>query len=127
MLRRTTAKLRDRNVAGSWLIVASGEVVGLCGFKAVPDKGVAEIGYGIAASRRKQGHATRAVAALILQASRDPEIGALRAETAIANIASQRVLERNGFVKSGTRNDPEDGDLIVWSRSLRDPTTPRTA
>jgi RimJ/RimL family protein N-acetyltransferase len=127
LLRRTAAKLRDRNVAGSWLIVSDGEVVGLCGFKTVPDKGVVEIGYGVATSHRGCGHATRAVAALILEASRDPEIGALKAETAVANIASQHVLERNGFVKSGTRTDPEDGDLIVWSRTLRDPTTQRTA
>lgn len=123
MLRRTAAELRDRNVAGSWLMAADGEVVGLCGFKAVPENGVAEIGYGVTASRRGRGHATRAVAALILEASRDPEIDALKAETATDNIASQRVLERNGFVRSGTRVDPEDGALIVWSRSPRENAT----
>jgi len=28
------------------------------------------------------------------------------------------VLERNAFVRTGTRSDPEDGELIVWHREL---------
>ena len=45
-------------------------------------------------------------------------VAALRAETAINNPPSQRVLEHNGFRQVGARHDPEDGDLILWSRPL---------
>ena len=38
--------------------------------------------------------------------------------TAIANIVSQRVLERNSFVRTGTTYDPDDGELIWWRRDL---------
>jgi RimJ/RimL family protein N-acetyltransferase len=32
----------------------------------------------------------------------------------VQNIASQRVLERNGFARIGERSDLEDGELILW-------------
>jgi RimJ/RimL family protein N-acetyltransferase len=42
----------------------------------------------------------------------------LIAETALTNPASARVLEKNGFVVTGTRIDPEDGALRCWRRAL---------
>ncbi|HZZ88649.1 MAG TPA: GNAT family N-acetyltransferase, partial [Caulobacteraceae bacterium] len=45
-LRRTLPKLGGR---GSWLMVADGEVVGLCSYKWPPtEAGDVEIGYGVA-------------------------------------------------------------------------------
>lgn len=38
----------------------------------------------------------------------------LSAETGVGNIASQRVLERNGFIRTGERIDAEEGPLICW-------------
>jgi RimJ/RimL family protein N-acetyltransferase len=100
---------------GSWLVIEDGEVAGLCGHKHAPTAdGAVEIGYGIAAARRGRGLATRAVAAMLDLAAEDPRIRALTAETAADNIASQRVLEKNGFIRVGTRVDPEDGALILW-------------
>jgi RimJ/RimL family protein N-acetyltransferase len=119
MLRGMAAKLRTQYGGGHWLMVDDGEVVGLCGFKQVPKDGIAEIGYGVAASRRRRGHATRAVAAILNEVSNRDSVRRFTAETAIDNTASQRVLEHNGFTKSGTRNDPDDGELIVWHRSAR--------
>jgi RimJ/RimL family protein N-acetyltransferase len=105
--------------ATSWMIVTDGEVVGLCSYKRPPGAdGAVEIGFGIAASRRRQGHATRAIAALVEAASRDSNLRSLIAETATANAASQRVLARNGFIKTGTRSDPQAGDFILWRRGL---------
>ena len=118
MLRGIASDLQSQCRVGSWLIVADLEVVGLCGFKRAPKDGVAEIGYGVAASRRRRGYATRAIAAILNLVSGDAAVRTLVAETAVANVASQDVLEVNGFVKTGTRNDPEDGELICWSRSL---------
>ena len=106
------------------MIVIDNEVVGLCGPKQAPDSdGTVEIGFGVASSRRGRGYATRAVAELINIASRDILLHRLRADTATANIASQRVLERNAFVRTGTRSDPEDGELIVWHRELKSAAT----
>nr|QQZ51132.1 GNAT family N-acetyltransferase [Phenylobacterium glaciei] len=104
---------------GSWLIVDEGEVVGLCSFKGLPDAaGSAEIGYGIAETRRRNGHATEAVRLLCEEVGRVGGLRALRAETATDNPSSQRVLEHNGFVQVGARHDPEDGDLLLWSKPL---------
>jgi len=123
-LQRLAARLRASNRVGVWMIVIDNEVVGLCGPKQAPDSdGTVEIGFGVASSRRGRGYATRAVAELINIASRDILLHRLRADTATANIASQRVLERNAFVRTGTRSDPEDGELIVWHRELKSAAT----
>lgn len=42
----------------------------------------------------------------------------LTVETAISNLASRRMLERNGFIRAQTRHDEEDDDLILWVRTL---------
>ena len=71
-LRRTLPSLGGH---GSWLMVANGEAVGLCSYKAPPDvQGDVEIGYGVAPERRRLGHATRAVALLVEAARRDDHI-----------------------------------------------------
>jgi RimJ/RimL family protein N-acetyltransferase len=119
MLRRVNASLRSQGELGSWLIATDAEIVGLCGFKELPKDGVVEIGFGIAASRRRRGHATRAVAALLTEASGNIAIDRLTAQTAICNVGSQRALQRNGFIQVGTRNSVKDGDLIIWARTVR--------
>ncbi|MBU1305810.1 MAG: GNAT family N-acetyltransferase, partial [Alphaproteobacteria bacterium] len=103
--------------AGCWMIVADGMVVGLCSYKGPPDlNGVVEIGYGVAPSCRQRGYATRAVAHLLTVAARDSSIRSMVAETTTENLASQRVLERNGFVRGSKRIDPEDGEVVLWRR-----------
>ncbi|HXC56067.1 MAG TPA: GNAT family N-acetyltransferase [Rhizomicrobium sp.] len=120
IVRRMTRRLYRSGSRGSWLVVSGGEAVGLASYKQKPDAhGVVEIGYGIAASRRGLGHATRAVAALLGHARADPAVGAVRAETAAANVASQRALERNGFAPYGTGDDPDDGPMILWRLALK--------
>jgi len=127
MLRGMLANVRAVHGGGGWLIVANGEVVGLCSYKRPADAdGMVEIGYGVAASRRRRGHATRAVALMLREAARDPLVKIITAETAVANVASHRALEANGFRKTGTRVDKEDGELIAW-RHGQAITTPRTA
>ncbi|MGA8534115.1 MAG: GNAT family N-acetyltransferase [Candidatus Tumulicola sp.] len=115
-IRKMVRRLEEANCAGRWMIVSRGEVVGLCSYKVPPKDGRAEIGYGVAEKRRRLGHATRAVAAVIRVAETDPQVRILTAETSINNAASLRVLEKNGFCRVGTRFDPEDGELILWSR-----------
>ncbi len=120
-VRAIASDLRDTGYAGGqWMMVAGGEVVGLCGFKAPPSTaGEVEVGYGVAASRRRRGHATAAIAAVVAAARRDSAVRAIVALTAPDNFASQRVLERNGFACEGTVIDPSDGALVLrWRRVL---------
>jgi RimJ/RimL family protein N-acetyltransferase len=112
-------RMRVGHPEGHWMMVAGGEAVGLCGIKARPSPhGDVEIGYGVAASRRRRGHATAAVAALVENAQHIGGIQTIVACTTLDNLASQRVLERNGFKRTGRRPDPDDGELIVWRKRL---------
>lgn len=81
---------------------ADGTVVGGIGFRGPPKDGVAEIGYGIVPSRQGRGYATEAVNAVLLLAWEQPETNTVIAHTEIANLASQRVLGKAGFVLEAT-------------------------
>jgi RimJ/RimL family protein N-acetyltransferase len=116
--RRQAASIRPVHSDCAWLIVSEGEVVGLCSYKGPAVEGVVEIGYGIAESRRQRGHATGAVARLVAVSAVDPLIKALSAETAVTNTASQRVLEANGFVRTGERFDASDGWVSCWHHNF---------
>ena len=119
LLREMARRLSRAGCQGSWLIVADDEVVGLCGYKHPPSgDGKVEIGYGIARGRRGFGYASRAVAAMLDRARSDASISVVVAATAVANVVSQRVLERNGFVRTGTSYDEDDGELIWWQNAL---------
>jgi RimJ/RimL family protein N-acetyltransferase len=122
-VRRTLPKLGDY---GSWLMVDDGEVVGLGGYKWAPSAtGEVEIGYGVAPERRQRGYAGQA-SRLMLEAARvDTRVRALVAETAVGNVASQRVLTGAGFFKVGRGWDDEEGETIRWRLELRvAPATP---
>lgn len=101
----------------AWLMVAGGEAVGMISFTRPGDR--PEIGYGVADSRQGLGHCTAAVAALLPIARAAGHRG-LTAETGTDNRASQVVLEKNGFTRTGERTDPEDGDLYLWTIGLND-------
>jgi RimJ/RimL family protein N-acetyltransferase len=118
MLRGVTeAVQRTSEAPVAWLIVADDVVVGMASFtRALPD-GRYEFGYGVAPTHEGRGITTQALALLLETARVDGRSG-LTAETSIDNPASQRVLEKNGFVRSGARDDPEDGQLTCWSIDL---------
>jgi RimJ/RimL family protein N-acetyltransferase len=118
-VRRLTRRLHASGFRNSWMAVAGSEVVGMIGHKAPPLDGTIEIGYGVAPSRRGCGYATQAVAAVLLAARRNPDLRAVLAETLEGNLASQRVLIKNAFVRSGRRDDPTDGPLVLWRLELR--------
>ncbi len=118
VVRAIRSRLALAGVQGSWMMVAHGEVVGLCGYLRPPCEGEAEIGYGVAPRRRRLGHATRAVAAMAA-AARSAGLLALTARTVPANGPSQKALVANGFVEIGRAVDPEDGEVIAWRLELR--------
>ena len=100
------------------MIVRNGEVVGLCGYVRPPIAGEVEIGFSIAPSSRNQGYASAALAAMLEAAKEDPSVSVVVARTAVANLASRRVLARNEFVQVGTAFDASDGEVILWRRAV---------
>ena len=90
------------------------QIVGLCGLKHAPREGRAnEIGYSIAKNERGQGLATRAVALMLEEVAHRVPGQPVEAETDHDNRASQRVLEKNGFVRLA-EGSGSDHALIRW-------------
>lgn len=92
---------------------SDGAAVGGIGFSGPPDgSGAVGFGYGFVPSARGAGLATEAVA-LALRLAADGGAGTAVADTDAANVASQRVLEKNGFVEL-----ERSATLVTYRRSL---------
>ena len=115
MLRELASKIRPRFDPACWMMVENAEIVGLCSIIKVGPDGSISIGYGVSAERRKRGFASAAVRTLVDWARSDTRVQSVKAETSVDNRPSQRVLEKNGFARTGERFDEGDGDLICWS------------
>lgn len=86
-----------------WMIeLRDGTHIGDLCFKGLEVNGIAEIGYGILEEYQGQGYATEAVGAAVHWALQQPFVSRVEAETEPDNLASQRVLEKCGFLPSGT-------------------------
>ncbi|ANM09669.1 MULTISPECIES: GNAT family N-acetyltransferase [unclassified Rhizobium] len=118
MLAGIAAQIGAEFTPSAWMIVEEDEIVGLCSIIRAPEDGEIHIGYGIAPSRERRGYVTRAIAELLEWARKDPRVSRISADTGVENIASQRVLARNGFIRTGERIDPEDGSVICWQASI---------
>jgi RimJ/RimL family protein N-acetyltransferase len=114
MLARLAAEIGAEFSPSAWMMVEDGEVVGLCSVVRMPRDGEIPIGYGVAPARQGRGCTTRAIGQLLEWGRSDPRVARISAETGVENVASQRVLERNGFVRTGERIDAEDGPVICW-------------
>jgi RimJ/RimL family protein N-acetyltransferase len=100
-VRRICASLHAAGENSTWLMVAGGEVVGLCGFHAAPSaNGEVELGYNVAPSRRLRGYATAAIRQMLDFARSDNRIKAVVAIVASDNAGSRRALEQNAFAQS---------------------------
>ncbi|HYJ33591.1 MAG TPA: GNAT family N-acetyltransferase [Candidatus Binatia bacterium] len=76
-------------------------LIGGGGFKGPPDpRGTIEIGYSIVEEYYGRGLATEAVGATLAWAFSDPRVRRVVAETLPEGRPSQRVLEKNGFVRA---------------------------
>lgn len=93
--------------ATAWQIVSreSRIILGELGFKGIHPNGEVEIGYTTRREHRCRGVMTEAVEALCRFAFDQKEypITVISASTKDGNIASERVLQKNGFVKCGSR------------------------
>jgi RimJ/RimL family protein N-acetyltransferase len=90
-------------------------LVGWGGFKGPPTNGVVELGYEIAPSRQRQGLASGAVAAMLAEAFAAAEVEIVIAHTQPEPNASNRLLEKAGFVHEGIA---DDGEEIAWRYGL---------
>lgn len=105
----------------NWEIILSATScsVGGIGFAGLPDdQGSTEIGYALDQKYRGQGIATEAVKALSEWAFQDAGLQIIRAETPVDNAASQRVLEKNRFQKTGEKTLALENPMQVftWER-----------
>ncbi len=95
-----------------WMIeLKNGTHIGELCFKGMDAAGSAEIGYGITEAYQGCGYAAEAVAAAVDWALAQPGAACVEAETDAKNIASQKVLEKCGFVPTGTIG--EEGPRFV--------------
>lgn len=65
------------------------------------ESGVCDLGYLIAEKYQNQGIATRAVALILEKAFEQGKLRKIKAITAVSNVASYRVLQKNGFSLEG--------------------------
>ena len=95
-----------------WMIeLKDGTHVGDLSFKGLNMDGSVEIGYGIRDDYQGQGYATEAVNAAVEWALQQSGVTRVEAETEPDNTASQRVLEKCGFISSGIMG--EEGPRFV--------------
>lgn len=97
--------------AAWFLELPDGVRIGDLCFKGLGADGMVEIGYGLLPEFFGQGYATEAVAAMTQWASQQSGVSRIEAETEPGNTASQRVLEKAGFVPTGKTG--EEGPRFV--------------
>ena len=85
-----------------WMIeLRDGTHIGDLCFKGPGTNGTVEIGYGVLEEYQGHGYAAEAVGAAVSWALQQPGVNRVEAETEPDNRASQRVLEKCGFLPSG--------------------------
>lgn len=101
----------------------TGELIGDTGINAVEGKPEeVEIGYGICGKYRGKGYATELVEAMTGYAVAAFGIRVLYGRVMRGNVASVRVLEKNGYVfqgeEYGAEDDPYNRGMLIYRKSL---------
>lgn len=94
-----------------------GAMIGDLCFKGPARDNAVEIGYGIQPAYEGNGYTTEAVKAMVQWAFGQPDVVFVEAETEPQNKASQRILEKCGFVPDGTGK--EGPRFVVKSPSAK--------
>ena len=101
---------------------ASGEVIGNCGIRlTAAGSHEAEIGYELSPNQWGRGYATEAVAAILRFGFTELGVHRVSAWLVADNVASARVLEKNGFQLEGRLRDKERykgryWDVLMYAR-----------
>lgn len=93
----------------------SATVVGYAGFKGLSNGKHVEIGYGVDAQYEGNGYATEGVKGLCQWAFSTDQVTFIEAETEPDNAASQKVLQKNGFIATG-KNGEEGPRFLLGKR-----------
>lgn len=107
-------KVRERYLSGDsvhWGIqdIASGQIVGCCGFYRGFPEDTGEIGYKMRDAFLRNGYMTEAVGLAVKFGFEVLQLKKIIAITGQDNLASQGVLRKNGFIAGEVR---EPGDLV---------------
>lgn len=89
--------------------------IGTLSFKGPVKDNVVEIGYGILSDQEGKGYTTEAVQAMTQWAFGNADVVFIEAETEPENRASQRILEKCGFVPDG---EGQEGPRFVLEKPL---------
>ncbi len=100
---RTLIEQRDAGTGAAFVILDEGQIAGRISLNTIVRGALqsATLGYWVAADRAGRGLATRAVAAVVDHAFADLCLHRVEAGTLPDNLASQRVLLKNGFERYG--------------------------
>jgi ribosomal-protein-alanine N-acetyltransferase len=98
---------------------ATQTIAGIAGYKAKPAEGSVEIAYLTFPRLEGRGYATAAVRGLIELAA--GEVDRIVAHTLPEENASNAALTKCGFEFDGIADDPDDGPVWRWSKSLQSP------
>lgn len=115
--RRFAAVADDVGAFGVYLIVprTHGLAIGTAGFYGPPDaSGEVTVGYGMVEPEWGNGYGTEALTGLVGICRSHGGVATIAADTDVTNIASQRVLEKNGFTRLRTVDE-----LCYYALSLR--------
>ena len=98
-----------------FLIGSDQALVGLGGFKSIPDsQRMVELGYSVAPSYQGRGLATSAVRQFIEIAFESKLVNCVCAHTLAESNASTKVLEKCGMTKVSEAIDPDVGNVWRW-------------
>jgi len=93
---------RGRGERFQWIVSADGEPVGWITLAVTSwDHGLAEIGYALTTPAQGRGIQTQALQQLLADLFLETPLQRIEARCAVDNVASQRVLEKVGFVREG--------------------------
>lgn len=96
-------KRYDKLTEENWFIIEKkdGSKIGEIGHGEWGGEKRIEIGYFLVPSERRKGYCTEAVKILVDYLFLSKDIVRIQAHTDVRNVASQKVLEKNGFKKEG--------------------------
>lgn len=97
-------------------------VIGQIGFHQPPDgDGVVEVGYMVLPEYRRRGYAEEATRGLIAWAAGMPGVRGIRASVSPDNEPSLRLVDKLGFVQTGSQMDEIDGLELVFDLPVSPP------
>lgn len=117
----------DENVGINWAVTVKGsdKMIGLLGhYRIQPENHRAEIGYMILPQYQGKGYVTEAIKAVMKYGFNQMNLHSIEAVIDPENIASERVLQKIGFVKEAhiIENELYDGkfwDTVIYSMLKR--------